>query len=236
MFVQMKQLLLAAALLAGCRPSDSGSQSSPSASARTKAAAARSAADSARIDSLLTRADAGRIQGSPSASIWLVEISDFQCPFCKRWHDEVYPVIKRDYIDRGIVRMAYVNLPLQMHAHALPAAEAALCAAVQNKFWPMHDQLFATQERWAALATPGALFDSLARSVGVTAPDWRECVRGQLMRRVVNGDLARAAAVGVRSTPVFFVGDEPIQGAAPLDTFRVVIERARAKAAARSPN
>jgi protein-disulfide isomerase len=234
MFVQMKQLLVAAALIAGCRPSD-GSQSAPSASAQPKAAVAGSASDSARIDSLLARADAGRIQGSPSASIWLVEISDFQCPFCKRWHDEVYPAIKRDYIDRGIVRMAYVNLPLQMHAHALPAAEAALCAAVQDKFWPMHDKLFATQERWAAMANPAALFDSLARAVSVSSTEWRECVRGQLMRRVVNGDRARAEGVGVRSTPVFFVGDEPIQGAAPLDTFRVVIERARAKAAARSP-
>lgn len=167
--------------------------------------------------------------------MWLVEISDFQCPFCKRFHDETYPAIKREYIDRGIVRMAYVNLPLQMHQHALPAAEAAMCAAVQDKFWPMHDKLFDTQEQWAAMPSPAQLFDSLALSAGVNAAAWRECIRGQAMRRVINGDRARASSTGVRSTPTFFVGDEPIEGAAPIDTFRVAIERARAKTAGRSP-
>jgi protein-disulfide isomerase len=126
--------------------------------------------------------------------------------------------------------MAYVNLPLSIHRHSLAAAEAALCTAAQDKFWPMHDKLFATQERWAARDSVRSFFDSLALSTGVNANDWRECVASKVMRRVINGDQARSAATGVRSTPTFFVGDFPIEGAAPIADFRAAIERARAKA------
>ena len=233
----MKGLLLALVLLAGCRPADGGTQSAPGSAAGKNTPAASAAPDTSRINALLARADAGRIQGSRTAAVWLVEISDFQCPFCKRWHDEVYPVIQREYIAPGHVRMAYVNLPLSIHQHAPAAAEAALCASVQDRFWPMHDKLFATQERWAKMPGVAALFDSLAVSTGVNANEWRDCMRSGVMRRVISGDQARATASGVRSTPVFFVGDQPIQGAAPIGDFRAAIERARAKAppAGRSP-
>src|SRR5688572_20614512 len=212
----MKGLLLGLLLLAGCRPADGGTQSAPGSATSNDTPAASVVQDTARINALLARADAGRIQGSRSAAVWLVEISDFQCPFCKRWHDEVYPVIQREYIAPGHVRMAYVNLPLSMHQHAPAAAEAALCTAAQDKFWPMHDKLFATQERWAKLPVVAAFFDSLAVSTGVNATDWRACVRSGVMRRVINGDQGRATASGVRSTPTFFVGDQPIEGAAPI--------------------
>lgn len=226
----MKGFLLAALLLAGCRPADGGSQSSPGSTATKSTAVTPAAADTARINALLERADAGRIQGSRTATIWVVEISDFQCPFCKKWHDEVYPLLQREYIAPGHVRLAYVNLPLSIHQHAPAAAEAGLCASVQDKFWPMHDKLFATQERWAKMPSVTAIFDSLALSTGVNASEWRDCMKGGVMRRIINADQGRAAASGARSTPTFFVGDEPIQGAAPIAEFRAAIERARAKA------
>jgi protein-disulfide isomerase len=229
MFSRMKRLLLACLLVAGCRPADGGSQTTPNSPSKTAASAQNN--DSARADSLLSTADAGRIQGAASAPVWLVEISDFQCPFCKRWHDEVYPVIKRDYIDKGIVRMAYVHLPLQQHPNAYPAAIASMCAALQNRFWPMHDKLFATQERWGVMQNPGGYFDSLAVSSGVTSASFRSCVMDPVMRRLISGDIARARTAQVRSTPTFFIGDEPILGVAPIDSFRVVIERQRAKKA-----
>jgi protein-disulfide isomerase len=234
MFPAMKGFLLAALVLVGCRPADGGSQNTPSVRRETMTVIPP---DSARIDSLLQRADAGRIQGSPGAQVWIVEVSDFQCPFCKRWHDEVYPALKREFITPGIVRMAYLNLPLGQHRHALAAAEAAMCTALQDKFWTMHDKLFETQTRWTDMqpAAVATLFDSLAVASGVNADDWRACVRSQLMRRIVNGDRTRAASSGVRSTPTFFVGDQPIEGAAPLSEFRSAIERARAKAGGRPP-
>jgi protein-disulfide isomerase len=232
------------ACLAACRPSDGAARTLPgSASATTPAAATASPApatasgpvDSLREDSLLRRADAGRIQGSATAPVWLVEISDFQCPYCKQWHDEVYPAIKRDYIDRGIVRMAYVHLPLSIHPNAPAAAEASLCAAAEGRFWPVHDMIFKAQTTWASLANPGPFLDSLVLAAGVDAPRYRDCMRSQVMRRVITGDRQRATSAGVRSTPVFFIGDVPIEGLAPLDAYRQAIERARARAAGRTP-
>jgi len=217
----MKALLLCAILLAACRPSDGGSQASPAGGATTGAV-------TPDVDALLARADAGRIQGDSAAPVWVVEISDFQCPFCKRWHDETYPAIKRDYIDAGIVRMAYVNLPLSMHPHAVPAAEAALCASAQGRFWEVHDAIFATQARWTPMPDARALFDSLALASGIDRAAYRSCMDSDVMLRVINGDVARAASANVRPTPTFFVGNERIEGAAPLEVFRRAIERARA--------
>jgi protein-disulfide isomerase len=198
--------------------------------AATPVAAQTTRADSLRVDSLLARADAGRILGSPTATVWIVELSDFECPYCKRWHDEVYPAIKREFVDKGLVRMAYVQYPLSMHKHAQPAAVASMCASEQDKFWPMHDKLFTTQKSWTPLASTAKYFDSLAVASGVDAARWRRCVNEGHMRRIVNADIARGAQIGVRSTPTFFVGDEPILGAMPIDSFRVAINRQLAKA------
>ncbi|HEY3134160.1 MAG TPA: thioredoxin domain-containing protein, partial [Gemmatimonadaceae bacterium] len=70
-------------------------------------------------DSNITRADLARIQGSSSAPVWVIEVSDFQCPFCKQWHDQTYPLLRDQYVKTGKVRLAYVNFPLAIHAHAM---------------------------------------------------------------------------------------------------------------------
>lgn len=236
MFVRMTRFLVLLLLAGACRPTDGGTQRAapPAGTTGSGQTQPMSRADSLRVDSLLQLADAGRIQGSASASVWLVEVSDFQCPYCKQWHEQVYPTIKREYIDRGIVRMAYVHMPLNIHPNAQPAAEASLCAAMQNRFWPLHDKLFETQERWAGMPNPEPFFDSLAVASGVDEQRYRECILSGIMKRVINGDQARAATAGVTSTPYFFVGNEPIRGLAPLDAYRQAIERARA-AAGRQP-
>lgn len=224
MFSPMKRLLLACLFVLGCRPADGGSQTTPNAAARSAPSS-----DSARADSLLGVADAARIQGSATAPVWLVEISDFECPFCRRWHDEIYPTIKRDYIDKGIVRMAYVHFPLPQHRNAYPAAVASMCAALQDRFWPVHDKIFATQTRWAGMENATQFFDSLALASGVKADGYRSCVNGDLMRRLIGADIGRARSASVRSTPTFFVGDEPVLGVAPIEEFRAAIERQRQK-------
>jgi protein-disulfide isomerase len=181
---------------------------------------------------MLATADKARIQGSSAAPVWIVEVSDFQCPYCKMWHDSTYATIKREFIATGQVRMAYVNFPLQGHANAVPAAKAAMCAALQGRFWEMHDALFDSQETWAPLRDPMPKLESLATGVGVKPSEWRECVNGQVIQRLINADRQRGDAAGVTSTPFFFVGDEVIRGAAPASAFRAAILRARQKAAA----
>ena len=221
----LSTLACVALVSAACTPAESASRAAAD-------AAAAFVAESTQAADLVARADRARIQGG-AVDLWIVEISDFQCPYCKMWHDSSYPAIKREFIDRGFVRMAYVNLPISQHANAMPAAEAAMCAGAQDKFWPMHDALFKRQARWAPLADASAVFDSLAGVAGVALPEWRECLRGQAMRRLIDADRERAREAGVRNTPTFFIGNEVVAGAAPLDTFRSVINRARKASTAR---
>jgi len=127
-----------------------------------------------------------------------------------------------------------VNLPLSIHPHAEPAAEAAMCASVQGKFWQVHDAIFRTQERWTPMSDARAVFDSLALASGIDRAQYRSCMESDVMVRLINGDKERAAAANVRPTPTFFVGGERIEGAAPLDAFKAAIARARARAAVRT--
>src|SRR5688500_6861199 len=143
-------------------------------------------------DSLSARADAARIQGSSTAPVWVVEVSDFQCPFCKTWHDSTYRALRREFVIPGTVRLAYINYPLPNHANAMPAAEAAMCAGTQGKFWEMHDGLFHTQDAWAHLPNAAAVFDSLARAAGVDVAAMRQCIEQGTIRALIQADAARA--------------------------------------------
>ena len=186
----------------------------------TRAAAPRPAA----VDSLTGRADAARIQGSPSAPVWVVEVSDFQCPFCKTWHDSVYRVLRREFVTPGTIRLAYINYPLPNHENAMPAAEAAMCAAAQDKFWDMHDGLFDTQDRWAHLPNAASVFDSVARAKGVDVAAMRACIERGSLRALIQADAERAQESGVEATPSFIIGgDVLIRGAQPIETFRRTI-------------
>ncbi len=187
-------------------------------------------------DSISTRADAGRIKGSASAPIWLVEISDFQCPYCKQWHDETFAAIDKEFVQTGKVRLAYLNYPIpSLHVNATAAAEAAMCASVQGKFWEMHDSLFGQQEKWAKLNDPVPVFAAFAASAGVDSTNWNACMKAHAARPLIDADHERSSGSGVQSTPTFFVGKRMILGALPLDTFRVAINAELAKAAKPAP-
>jgi protein-disulfide isomerase len=188
--------------------SSTGTASTSSASGTV--AANGSAANGAPHDTISDRADRGRILGDSTAPVWLVMASDFQCPYCKEWHDSQFAGIVRDYAKTGKARIAFVNMPLSMHPFAKPAAEAAMCASVQNKFWVMHDSLFSTQRIWESLQSPLSTFDTLARESGVNMPAWRQCMSRHLTLPLVNADHDRLAAAGVNSTPSFFVDNKEI--------------------------
>jgi protein-disulfide isomerase len=83
------------------------------------------------------------------------------------WHDSSDMTIRREYIDNGKVRLAFVNFPINSHQNAIPAAEYAMCAAAQDKFWQAHDSLFAHQETWAPVPDPGPALERITTSAGV---------------------------------------------------------------------
>jgi protein-disulfide isomerase len=180
-------------------------------------------------DSISVLADRGRIRGNPQASLWIIEASDFQCPYCRMWHDSAYAPLVRDFVAPGRTRLAYLNFPLSIHQNAMAAAEAAMCASAQDKFWPMHDSLFASQSRWETLSNAVTVFDSLAARIGVVMPAWRDCVAKHLTRPLIEADYSRLQTSGVRSTPTFFVGDQKIEGDQPYSFFRQVVQAQLAK-------
>ena len=192
-----------------------------------KSSSASAAAASTGPDStLLKRADHARIEGSASAPVWVIEVSDFQCPYCRQFHDDTYGELKRAYVDSGKVRLAYVNFPLSMHRNAFAASEAAMCAAAQDKFWPMHDALFTTQKQWEGLAAPQQMFDSLAAAQGVEPAAFKKCMSGHLTKPLIDADIDRATKQGVESTPTFLIGSMMVTGAQPLANFRRAIDSA----------
>ena len=223
------------ALSLACAPAN-GSKQSESRTTTTRADTATvPAALAAPADSDAIKADLARIQGSPTAPVWVIEVSDFQCPYCKQWHDQTYKKLRDEYVSTGKIRLAYVNFPLAQHAHAGPAAEAAMCAGAQGKFWEMHDALFTSQDKWAGLPSSAAHFHSLARATGVDLARWLECVQSGKMRPWIQADHDRAERAGAASTPSFMIGDQLLVGAQPIENMRSAIDSALAKSRKTTP-
>jgi protein-disulfide isomerase len=177
---------------------------------------------------LLRKADAGRIAGDSAAKVIVLEISDFQCPYCKTFHDSTYAALRAAYIDNGKARMAYVNLPLRSHQNAWPAAEAAMCASVQGKFWAMHDSLFNAQDRWSTITKADTMFGRFARTLELDAPVYDRCISTHATRPLIATDAERSSSAGINGTPAFIIGDSLLSGAYPFPDFKRVIDAALA--------
>jgi len=218
-----------------CAPSGTNGRATESAVAATTTTPAPAATTvAAAQDSNLTRADLARTDGSGTAPVWVIIASDYQCPYCKEWHDATYPALHNEFVKTGKVRVAYVNFPLAMHAQAWPSAEAAMCAGAQGKFWEMHDAIFDNQKRWASGPSPATVFDSLARTTGVDIGRWRDCVKSGVTKPLIQADQARAQGAGVRSTPSILIGNDLLAGAHPIESIRRIVDSALVKA--RRPN
>ena len=185
---------------------------------------ARSPAEQPVDSQLLARADQGRTMGKASAALWMLIVSDFQCPWCKMWHDSTFAGIKRDYVDSGKLRVAYVNFPLGIHANAWPSAIAAMCASAQGRFWEAQDRIFQTQKVWEKLPKPEAYLDSLAIASGAQEAPLRECTAKRQVLSLIQADQARANQSGASTTPTFFIDHARIEGAEKLPLFRHVID------------
>ncbi len=218
---------IAALVFIACNPANSATRTGTSNdSGQSKPAAPPAAA----ADPMVAAADKGRIDGDASAKTWVIIASDFQCPFCKKWHEESQKQFVEQYVRTGKVKVAYINFPLEsIHRNAVVTAEGAMCAGAQNKFWQYHDALFASQARWAPMPEPRPVLDSIAKAVGVDVARWAKCVDAKQMLPLINADRDRAALAGVGSTPSFLIGDQLIAGAQPLDEMRPAIEAAIAK-------
>lgn len=168
---------------------------------------------------------AERSKGSAKAPVTVYEMSDFQCPYCKKFALETFPQLERDYIRTGKVRWVFINFPLtSVHVHASAAAELALCAAKQRGFWRVHDLLFQHQEIWVPLKEAGPFFLSLADSAGLSKRALLSCLQTPETLNAVKADAEGAARSGAASTPTFYIEGGLLEGAAPLLVFRQVLD------------
>lgn len=169
------------------------------------------------------------VKGAATAPVTIVEFSDFQCPFCGRHFRDTYGQIDREYIATGKVRYVFRHLPLErIHPQAFKAGEAAECAGAQNRFWEMHDVLFANQQ-----ALMPADLARHAQGLKIDAARFNTCLGGQTAARI-RQDMTLAAEAGVRATPTFIVGTtlpdgrvkvtRRLSGALPFATFKTAVD------------
>ena len=166
-----------------------------------------------------------RSLGSPTAPVTVYEMSDFQCPYCRRHAVDVFPLLDQTYVKTGKVHWIFINFPLtSIHPNAAAAAELAVCAARLGKFWPLHDLLFKYQDTWAPLKEPGPFLLSLADSASVPHQAMEECLTTGATRPEIEADVEGARRSGAQSTPTFYIEGGLLVGAQPPEVWRQILD------------
>ena len=160
--------------------------------------------------------DGSPARGPEDAKVTIVELSDFQCPFCNR----VKPTLNQllgDYPDD--VQIVFKHMPLDFHTKA-PAAHAASEAAhKQGKFWEMHDKIFANQAEMAP-----EKYEQYAAEIGLDLERFKKDAASAEIKQRVDADKKEAASLGVTGTPSFFINGRFLSGAQPADAFKRLID------------
>jgi protein-disulfide isomerase len=170
--------------------------------------------------------DGGRAaRGNASAPVTIIEFSDYECPFCKRANATTEQVLKA-YGDK--IRFVHRDFPLAFHASARPAAEAALCAGDQGKFWEYQDKLFKSEDLSADK------LKALAKETGIDQAKFDDCVAKKPHAATIDKDMADGAEAGVNGTPAFFINGRMISGALPFEKFKEIIDDEIARAGKKS--
>lgn len=165
------------------------------------------------------------IRGAKKPKVYLVEYSDFQCPFCQRHFPTLQKVLK-DYGNK--VALVYRHYPLSFHQNAQIAAEGSECASEQGKFWEFHDILFNKAQGDGTGLTPPDL-EQYAKDLGLNSIKFDNCLATKKYSARVNGDLTEGSSFGVQGTPATFVVDEDgngelVSGAVSYETLKAVID------------
>jgi protein-disulfide isomerase len=177
-------------------------------------------------------AQSGFVLGDPNAPVRLIEYSDFQCPFCKRFWTDVEPTLVEEYVATGQASIEYRNYVF-IGAESQRAAEAAACAADQDLFWDFHDLLFHRQGRENSGVYSDANLKQYARQVQVAVPAfdvgvWESCFNAGTHEAEIREASRVAANQGVTSTPTLLVNGVAIVGAQSIEAYREAIDAALA--------
>lgn len=161
--------------------------------------------------------------GSPSfgpdnAPVTIVEFSDFECPYCRKWFTDTWPALKQAYGSK--IRLVYRDFPLtNIHPDAEPAAEAAGCAGEQNQYWQFHDQLF------NGTGLGDAVYLTYATALKLDLVKFKDCLNTHRFQADIQSDAQYGASLGITGTPTFFVNGIPMVGAQPFSAFKSIIDQ-----------
>lgn len=175
-------------------------------------------------------ASLGFDQGDAEAPVRIVEFSDYGCGFCRKFHLETWPTLKKEYVDTGKVFWKTIPFVIGNWANSVDAAMGGECAVEQGKAEPMTALLFERQSDWKNVSDPAPPIAAIAKAAGLDMAAYQTCLDDSryLWRVQAHSELARQ--VGVRGTPTFFViGYAPVQGALPLELFEQVIDTVLAR-------
>ena len=231
-------LALALPLLVGCGNGGNGAQSQNAAGDSVVEAILGSATETfipsppgsprispqERANQPLQIAEMGYNQGSPDAPLKVMEISDFGCGFCRRFHEDTYPTIKEIYVDSGLVEWKHLPFVLGMFPNGLEAAMVAECAGEQDQFFTMQDRLFKDQGGWKNTSAPLPFMVAAAEEEGLDAQRLDNCIKGSWREARVRANIRLGQEMGVTGTPTFLVDNRILPGALPLDSFRDVLD------------
>jgi protein-disulfide isomerase len=160
--------------------------------------------------------------GSKDAPLTMVEFTDFQCPFCQRFHVQTFAELKKNYIDTGKLRFVSRDLPLDFHPNALQAAQAGRCAGEQGQFWAMRERMNSNPDKLDMTSLA-----EFALGLKLNVANFRSCVESGKYKNAIRTDSQTAEKIGANGTPSFVLGKstpegvdgELIIGAMPYEVF-----------------
>ena len=173
------------------------------------------------------------IRGNPDAPITLEEFGDYQCPPCAIMAE---PLNQIEHDFKPNVRLIFYNFPLPLHEHAREAACAVEAAALQGKFWEMHDLIYRQQADWSKAPDAQTIFASYARTLGLEMEHFKKDSQSPQIKERVDTDQKKGASIGVQNTPTLFINNQavPPSDLAP-DRLRSVVAAAVKGAGSSSP-
>lgn len=166
--------------------------------------------------------------GRDDAPVTMVEFTDYQCPFCRKFESDTFAQIKKDYIDTGKVRFVSRDLPLDFHPNAPGAAMAARCAGDQGKFWEIRDAMMLDT---ATDLGPESIL-KYGQKTNLDMAAFNACLKDKKYTDAIKKDTADAGALGISGTPSFVIGKTDkteiagvrIVGAVPFAVFDSTIK------------
>jgi len=180
-----------------------------------------------RADIFTYLAKDGPKRGTDKAPVTLIEFSDFQCSFCRKFRQTTLPLLDKKYISTGKAKFIYRHFAVLGKPSEM-AAQGAECAGEQGKFWEYHDKLFASAG--SPLAFTGGKLKSYAKELGIKSQAFNQCLDSGKHLKKVEGETAIGAFLGARGTPAFFLNGQLLVGAQPFEVFESLIEEELKKA------